>query len=104
MASAYSDIVRVFKAFCDENRLKILAQLRTGEKCACKLLDDLHITQPISYRGAKKENGCIIPLIRKVQNGRKCCWNNWYLWMLPVGRVRAVVINKKWPSGEMAFL
>lgn len=46
MASAYSDTVKVFKAFCDENRLKILAQLRTGEKCACKLLDELHITQP----------------------------------------------------------
>ncbi len=46
MASAYSDTVKVFKAFCDENRLKILEQLRTGEKCACKLLDDLHITQP----------------------------------------------------------
>lgn len=46
MASAYSETVKVFKAFCDENRLKILEQLRTGEKCACKLLDDLHITQP----------------------------------------------------------
>lgn len=45
MASAYSDVVRVFKAFCDENRLRILELLRTGEKCACKLLDDLHITQ-----------------------------------------------------------
>lgn len=46
MASIYSDTVKVFKAFCDENRLKILEQLRTGEKCACKLLDDLQITQP----------------------------------------------------------
>ncbi len=46
MAAAYNDTVRVFKAFCDENRLKILEQLQTGEKCACKLLDDLHITQP----------------------------------------------------------
>lgn len=46
MASAYNDSVRVFKAFCDENRLRILELLRTGEKCACKLLDDLHITQP----------------------------------------------------------
>lgn len=45
MASAYNDTVRVFKAFCDENRLRILELLRTGEKCACKLLDDLHITQ-----------------------------------------------------------
>ena len=46
MSSAYNDTVKVFKAFFDENRLKILEQLRTGEKCACKLLDELHITQP----------------------------------------------------------
>ena len=46
MSSAYNDTVKVFKAFCDENRLKILEQLRSGEKCACKLLDELHITQP----------------------------------------------------------
>lgn len=36
----------VFKALSDENRIHILAQLRTGEKCACGLLDSLHITQP----------------------------------------------------------
>lgn len=36
----------VFKAFCDENRIRILKLLRTGEKCACVLLEDLQITQP----------------------------------------------------------
>ena len=36
----------IFKAFCDENRIRILKQLRTGEKCACVLLDNLQITQP----------------------------------------------------------
>lgn len=36
----------VFKALCDENRVKIVKLLRGGEKCACVLLDDLHITQP----------------------------------------------------------
>ncbi|AID44865.1 Hypothetical protein SFBmNL_00957 [Candidatus Arthromitus sp. SFB-mouse-NL] len=45
MANSYNDIVRVFKAFCDENRLKILEQLRVGEKCACDLLDYLRVTQ-----------------------------------------------------------
>ena len=45
MASEYIDNARVFKAFCDENRLRILELLRSGEKCACVLLDDLHITQ-----------------------------------------------------------
>ena len=34
------------KAVCDENRIKILKLLQGGEKCACVLLDDLHITQP----------------------------------------------------------
>lgn len=37
---------RVFKAFCDEKRLRILELLRTGEKCACVLLEDLDISQP----------------------------------------------------------
>ena len=36
----------VFKAFCDENRIRILNLLCGGEKCACRLLEDLHITQP----------------------------------------------------------
>ncbi len=36
----------VFKAFCDENRIKILGILSSGEKCACKLLEALSVTQP----------------------------------------------------------
>ena len=36
----------VFKAFCDENRIKILQLLQGGEKCACKLLTEMNITQP----------------------------------------------------------
>jgi len=37
---------KIFKAFCDENRIRILQRLATGEKCACKLLEDLQVTQP----------------------------------------------------------
>ena len=36
----------VFKAFCDENRLRIIRMLTGGEKCACEILDELSITQP----------------------------------------------------------
>ena len=36
----------IFKAFCDENRLQILELLRCGEKCACKLLEEMSISQP----------------------------------------------------------
>lgn len=39
-------IAVIFKAFCDENRIRILKLLTTGEKCACKLLEELNITQP----------------------------------------------------------
>ncbi len=36
----------IFKAFCDENRIQILRLLSDGEKCACKLLEEMNITQP----------------------------------------------------------
>lgn len=36
----------VFKAFCDENRIRILKLLKSGEKCACRLLEELNVTQP----------------------------------------------------------
>ena len=36
----------IFKAFCDENRIRILKLLAVGEKCACKLLEEINVTQP----------------------------------------------------------
>lgn len=39
-------IAQIFKALCDENRVRIMKQLCSGEKCACKLLDELNISQP----------------------------------------------------------
>ena len=41
----HAEDAKVFKAFCDVNRLQILEMLRDGEKCACKLLDELEIGQ-----------------------------------------------------------
>ena len=37
---------RIFKDFCDENRITILQLLQSGEKCACKLQEALSISQP----------------------------------------------------------
>ncbi len=39
-------IAALFKALGDENRIRILKLLCGGEKCACKLLEELNISQP----------------------------------------------------------
>lgn len=50
LSDTYSHQAKVMKAFCDENRLRILARLRGGETCACNLLEHLEIGQPaLSY-------------------------------------------------------
>ena len=41
----YEENAKIFKAFCDENRLMILEMLQSGEKCACKILDVMSIVQ-----------------------------------------------------------
>lgn len=45
MRNKYQDTARMYKAFCDENRLRILDLLKGGEHCACELLDGLQISQ-----------------------------------------------------------
>lgn len=42
----YKKNATMFKAFCDENRLQILSLLQSGEKCGCRLLEEMQITQP----------------------------------------------------------
>lgn len=39
-------VAALFKALADENRIHILRSLRSGEKCACMLLEELNISQP----------------------------------------------------------
>jgi len=46
----YAQHARIFRAFCDENRLRILEKLRHGDKCACVLIEQLGIKQSaLSY-------------------------------------------------------
>lgn len=40
------EYLRVFKAFADANRIRVLELLCEGEQCACVLLDDMKISQP----------------------------------------------------------
>lgn len=45
MENRYENNAKVFKAFCDPNRLMIIEMLQNGEKCACKILEELNIGQ-----------------------------------------------------------
>jgi len=45
MNNNYTMRAMIFKAFCDENRLKIIEMLQSGEKCACKILEKMEIGQ-----------------------------------------------------------
>ncbi|MBN2619242.1 MAG: winged helix-turn-helix transcriptional regulator [Spirochaetales bacterium] len=45
MESLNIDSMKMIKALCDDNRLKILEQLKSGEKCACTLNGSLPIKQ-----------------------------------------------------------
>ena len=45
MDKDYERDSKIFKAFCDPNRLKILDILKSGEHCACKLLEILDVSQ-----------------------------------------------------------
>jgi len=41
----YKERTRVFRAFCDETRLRVLELLQNGEQCACVLLERVRIGQ-----------------------------------------------------------
>lgn len=50
METIYEQRARVFKAFCDERRQKILELLQNGEQCACKLIEGTGMAQStLSY-------------------------------------------------------
>lgn len=57
------DEAKIFKAFCDENRIFILRLLQEGERCACVLLEKLQISQPTLSHHMKIlcESGVVIP-------------------------------------------
>ena len=46
MGNKYAENVGLFKALADTNRLIIVDMLSCGELCACKILEQFHITQP----------------------------------------------------------
>lgn len=46
MKIKYKEASLIFKALGEPNRLAIIDMIKDEEKCACKILEDLNITQP----------------------------------------------------------
>ncbi len=53
--------LRVFRALGDENRLRLIEQLREGEQCVCDLSDAIGASQPLLsfHLKALKEAGLV---------------------------------------------
>lgn len=46
MEKIYTDTSKILKAIAEPKRLRIMDMLSCGELCACKILEEFHITQP----------------------------------------------------------
>lgn len=74
MKTLYQEQAKVFKALCDPKRLAILAQLRSGEKCACVLQEPLNLTQSgLSYH---MKILCDSGIVESRQEGK---WTHYHL-------------------------
>ena len=52
----FSKDAKIFKALCDTKRLTILDYLKSGEKCACVLIENMNIGQSaLSYHMKRQE-------------------------------------------------
>lgn len=81
----YEEAVKVFKALADPKRLAILEQLRSGEKCACVLLELLDLSQSgLSYH---MKVLCDSGIVASRQEGK---WTHY--WIDPAGRARAAAL------------
>ena len=56
---------KVFNALSDPVRLQILAFLRDGEKCVCKIVPHLNLLQPVVSRHLKILKDCGLVVDRK---------------------------------------
>ncbi len=81
-------IATVFKALCDEKRIAIIKLLQTGEKCACKITENLDIAQSkLSYH---MKILCASGLVESWYEGK---WTHYKL--SESGRISALQILKE---------
>lgn len=81
----HEETAKIFKALCDPKRLSVLEQLRSGERCACVLINQLEIGQSaLSYH---MKILCESGIVTGRQEGK---WVHYSL--CPRGRDRALAL------------
>ena len=88
-------IADIFKSLSDENRIRILKLLCSGEKCACKLLEELNISQPTLSHHMK-----ILCDAGIVSGRREGKWTHYSICCEGVRKVRAMM-KELLPGGNM---
>ena len=88
MKSSYEREAKLFKALSDPRRLAILEKLRSGEKCACVLQEDMDIGQSgLSYH---MKVLCDSGIVESRQEGK---WTHYRL--SKAGRESALALLRK---------
>ena len=80
------NMAAIFKALGDENRIRILKILRSGEKCACKLLKELNIGQSTLSHHMKIL--CDAGIVKGRKEGK---WTHYSMCCEGVRKVRALM-------------
>jgi len=68
LKSNYEQAAFVFKALGDPNRLAVIDMIKSEEKCACKILEALNITQPTLFHYMKTL--CDVGLVNSRREGK----------------------------------
>ena len=88
MAMAYEQRAKIFKALCDERRLRILELLHGGEKCTCVLTEEMGMPQSsLSYH---MKILCESGIVAGREDGK---WTHYHI--DPYGSEKAVALLKE---------
>lgn len=97
MENAHQKNAKVFKALCDEKRLAILELLRSGEKCACVLIDQMEIGQSsLSYH---MKILCESGIVESRQEGK---WTHYHLSKSGSKYAAELLVALTTPCGEQS--
>lgn len=89
MSRRHNREAQMFKAFSDEQRLKIIEMLSEGERCACEILDELDIGQSTLSHHMKIL--CESGVVRGRKEGK---WTYYALDAIGCERVRSLIWTK----------